>query len=107
MLAVFGNPYLATLKKKYTGYATRSTMDLIAHIYEHYGRISSTDMAANEKRLRSSYSAEEPLESLIEKLNECTDLATTASEPVLETQLVHIEYGLVTETVKYPEECRY
>ena len=32
MLAVFGNPYLSTLKNEYTRYATRSTMDIIKHL---------------------------------------------------------------------------
>ena len=40
LLAVFDNPYLATPKNKYIGYTTRSTMEHIYHIYEHYARIS-------------------------------------------------------------------
>ena len=42
--------------------------------------------------------SEEQLESLIERLNECAYFATAASEPVSETQLVRIAYGLVDET---------
>ena len=49
--AVFDDPYLATLKKEYTGYATMSTMDLIKHIYNNYACISLTDIAANNERL--------------------------------------------------------
>ena len=104
LLAVFGDPYLVTLKNGYTRYATRSTMDLLTHLYKNYARISPSDMAANDERLRASYNAEEPLESLIESLNECADFATAAREPVLETQLVHIAYGLVDETGQYPED---
>ena len=63
-------------------------------------------MPANEKRLRSAYNAEEPLKSLIERLNECADFSIAAREPVSETQLVSIAYQLVVETGKYPEECR-
>ena len=35
------------------------------------------------------------------------DFATAASEPVSETQLVHITYGLVAKTVQYPEDCSF
>ena len=42
LLAVFNDPYLAMLKNEYTGYETRSTMELIKHLYKHYARISST-----------------------------------------------------------------
>ena len=51
LLAVFDDPYLETLKNEYTGYTTRSTMYLIAHIYEHYAHVYSTDMVANDKRI--------------------------------------------------------
>ena len=36
LITVFGDPYLFTMKNKYTSYATRSTMDLIKHLYEYY-----------------------------------------------------------------------
>ena len=65
LLVVFYDPYLATLKNKYTEYATRSTMDLIYHLYKDYSRSYSTDVAANNKRLQVSYNDEEPLKSLI------------------------------------------
>ena len=81
-------------------------MDLLTHLYENYARIYLSDMTANNERLRASYNSEEPLESLIERLDECADFATAAGEPVSETQLVRIAYGLVTETGQYPEDCR-
>ena len=63
-------------------------------------------MAANDERLRSSYNTEEPLKSLIGRLNECADFATAAGEPVSEIQLVRIACGLVAESGQYPEDCR-
>ena len=65
-------------------------MELIAHLYENYTLISSTDMAVNDEIIRATYNADKPLESLIERLNECADFANAASETVSETQLVHI-----------------
>ena len=58
---------------------------------------------ANDNRLRTPYNKEDPLESLIERLNNCADLSTAASELVSETQLVCIAYGMVSDTGKYPE----
>ena len=69
LLTVFDNPYLATLNNEYNGYATRSMIYLIAHPYEQYVRISSIYMAANEERLCTPYNAEEPLKSLVKRLN--------------------------------------
>ena len=81
-------------------------MDFFSHIYRDYAHIYPSDMAANDERLRSSYNAEEPLESLLERLYECVDLAVEAGELVLETQIVRIAYRLVAETGQYPEDCR-
>ena len=50
MLAVFDDLYLATFKNGYTGYATRSTMDLLIHLYKNYARISPSDIATNDER---------------------------------------------------------
>ena len=61
LLAVFDNPYLYTLKNEYTGYATRSTMNLLTHLYKNYAHISPLDMAANDEKLRASYNFEELL----------------------------------------------
>ena len=68
------------------------------HLYKNYAHISDTDMTENEKILRAPYNAEDPLKSLIKTLKECTDFATGASEPVSDTQLVHIAYVLLAET---------
>ena len=47
-----------------------------------------------------SFNSKEPLESLTESLDECADFATAAGETVLETQLVCIVNGIVTEMVQ-------
>ena len=49
LLTVFDDPYMSTLKNGYTGYAKRSTMDLITHLYKKYARISPLYMAANDE----------------------------------------------------------
>ena len=65
----FNEPYISTLKNVYTGYVMKSTMELITNLYENYARISSTDVAANNKIIRSPYNVEEPLKSLSKRLN--------------------------------------
>ena len=47
-------------------------------------------MPANTENLRSPYNAEEPLEGLIKRINECSYFTVEAIEPVSETQLVRV-----------------
>ena len=35
LVSSFHDPYLSTLKKLYTGYATKTKMDLIQHLYKN------------------------------------------------------------------------
>ena len=106
LVSVFYDPYLSTLKISYTWYATKTTLELIHHIYTHYALISFTYMAAKDERLSSPYNAEETLEGLINRLNEYADITVAASKPVSETQLVRITYRLIADMVQYPEYCR-
>ena len=53
----------------YTGYATKTTLDLIQNLYSHYDCISATDMSDNNEQFLFPYNAEELLEGLIERLN--------------------------------------
>ena len=78
----FDDPYLSTLKNAYTGYDTKSTMELITHLYNKYAWNSTKEMATNREIISTTYNMEEPLESLIESLNKCTDFSTAASKPV-------------------------
>ena len=106
LVSAFDNPYLSSLKNLYIGYATNTTQDLIQNLYTHYSRISATYMAAYKYRLLPPYNEEEPLERLIERINDCTEFAAASSEPVLETQLVRIANIIVSETGKHTKDCR-
>ena len=51
LLVVFDDPYLSTLNNRYTGYATRLTIDLLTYLYEKYSRIYPLYMVGNDERL--------------------------------------------------------
>ena len=55
-------------------------------------------MVGNYEIIRAPYNAGEPLKSLIKILNKCAEFSTAAVEPVSETQIVRITYGMVDET---------
>ena len=50
-ISIFEDPYLSTLKNPYTGYATKTTMELVQKIYLHYARISDTEMSGKDERI--------------------------------------------------------
>ena len=72
-------------KKLYIGYATKTTLELIQHMYTQYAHISAKYIASNNKILLSSYNAEELLEGLIERLNEWANFEADAIDMVSES----------------------
>ena len=79
-------------------------MELLSHLYNHYTRISSALYGARSLLSFAAISVEDPLNSLIERLNECADFVTAGTKPVSETHMVRIAYVLVAEIYQYPED---
>ena len=77
-------------------------MDLLTYLYKNYARMSSLDMASNDERIQEYYNAKEPLDILVKRLDQYADFVTAVREPVSETQLACITYGMVEETGQYP-----
>ena len=94
------------LKNVYTWYATKTILDIVIHSYLHYDRIFTTIISVNDEQLRSPYNAENPLKGIIKRLNEYDDFSLAEIDPVTDTEFFRIMHGLVTETGKYPENCR-
>ena len=88
------------------GYSRATTLTIVIHLYVNYARIFATDLADNDKNLREPCNSDEPLKSLYTRLNECDDYATAVGEPIIEGQVIHIAYSLVTETGQFQEYCR-
>ena len=86
------------------GYSGATTLQLLSHLYAHYASILATDLADNGKKLREANNTDNPLESLYTRLNECVDYATSTGKPIIEGQIVHNSYSLVTETGKFQED---
>ena len=87
---VLQDAYLFTLKNAYTGYTNKSTLSILTHLYANYSHISTTDMVNSDNNIRSLYNSEEPLNSLVERLNKCVDFAVPVGYPVTETHIVRI-----------------
>ena len=82
LVSMFEDAYLSMLKNAHTGYATKSTLDLIRHLYLHCCRISATYMSVNEENLCFLYNMEDPLQGVIKILSECTNFIVAEVEPV-------------------------
>ena len=88
IVAVLYDTYLSSLNNAYMGYLARKILEIITYLYANYSRIPATYMETNDACLRSTYNPEEPLESLIKRLNKWAAYAASAGNPVTETRII-------------------
>ena len=65
LVSILEDAYMSPLKNEYTGYNTKTTLELVTHMYSRYAQISDTEMLENDENLHYRYNAEEPPEYLI------------------------------------------
>ena len=81
IVATFDELYLKTMQNEYTGFANVSTLDLLNHLFQRYGRVTPEDTHKNDERLKQSWDVTQPFEHLVEQIEEAVTYADAAREP--------------------------
>jgi ribosomal protein S17E len=55
VIAAVDTMYLKTLRNRITGFATATTLEVLAHLYTAYGRLTPADLQGNDTCLRQPY----------------------------------------------------
>eukprot|EP00957_Ditylum_brightwellii_P188540 14353641-Ditylum_brightwellii.AAC.1 len=90
-----GNMYLAAIKEDHIGYTNRFCGDMLGHLYNTYGQITSTMFCTSSEKMRTPYNPAAPIEEMFKQIDEASDLAQDANSPYQDQQLVNIPYDLV------------
>eukprot|EP00957_Ditylum_brightwellii_P150804 11482327-Ditylum_brightwellii.AAC.1 len=56
--------YIAAIKEEHIGYTNRLIGDMLGHLYNTYGHISSTMLQNSSDRMRNPYNPSLPIEQL-------------------------------------------
>ena len=73
--------YIQSLREKYIGYANVTTKEMLAHLYLADTKISDGYLEENDKRMRANYDVNQPMEVLIENIDDAVDIAAAADNP--------------------------
>ena len=98
--------YMRKMRHRHTGYAARTTLVLLTHLFDTYGRITANNLEENETRFRASWSPNQPFEELVAQIEEAIDFADAGGSPFSDRQVVTNSYSLVFKTGAFPESCR-
>ena len=106
LVAAVDKTYIQSLQDKYIGYANVTTKEMLAYLYLAYAKISDGDLEDNDKRTRADYDVNQPMEVLIEKIDNVMDIAAAADNPYSVYQVVTAAYNLLFKTGMFADDCK-
>jgi hypothetical protein len=98
--------YIVTLSDPDFGYANVTTIQLLTHLLNTYGTMTSADRDANQARMSAPWSPPTPIEALFHQLEAGQRFADRAAEPIADTQLARMGHQLVLKSGMFPDGCR-
>ena len=98
--------YIRALCNRLTRFAGIATRQILECFYLTYGDISAKDLADNHTKMNSLYDLNQPIEHLIDQIDEAVELVDTAKVPYTAVQVVDIAYHLIQETGIFTLDCK-
>ena len=80
--------FLDSIRTGPVGFNTRTTRDLLDHLYLTYGQVTPLDLRENDLSMKKSYNSTMPIESLFKQIHNRQVFATQTYQPYMLNQLV-------------------
>jgi hypothetical protein len=106
LLAAIGNIYYRSLRNRITGYANVTTLTILCHLYDSYGKISPTNLIDNDTRMKAPYDPSQPIELLFDQFDDAIELAAAANAAYTGPQIVAYAYNTIIQTGLFTDACR-
>jgi hypothetical protein len=65
--------YLEILNGNMVGYTNISARDMLNHLFETYGNITSVDLEINLEHMRGAWDPQQPVKNLFKQIQDCAD----------------------------------
>jgi hypothetical protein len=103
---VFETKYLDILNDNMVGYANISARDMLDHLFETYGNITTVDLEINFENMRRDWDPQQPVESLFKQIQDCTDYFESGGVLIDHPQKINVEYGKIFVMGHFMSACR-
>ena len=98
--------YIRCLRHKYVGYAQVTTLQILTHLHDTYGRITPIALKENDQRLHQAYDPSLPFEILVDQVEDAVEFASAGKSPYTPKQIVTAAYNLIHETGACESCCK-
>jgi hypothetical protein len=98
--------YLATLRLPYVGMGTRTPLQILAHLYTNYAKITTADLEANDRAMKQPCDVNQPIEVMYQQIEDAIEFAAAGQTPYSPEQVLSIAYQLVFRTGIFADDCK-
>jgi hypothetical protein len=106
IIEVIARMYLATLRLPYVGLGTRTPLQLLAHLYTNYAKITPADLDANDHHMKQPCDVDQPIEVMYQQIEEAIKFAAAGQAPYSPEQVLNIAYQLLFQTGIFSDNCK-
>jgi hypothetical protein len=106
IISVFETMYLEILNDNLVGYTNISARDMLDHLFETYGNITAVDLEINFEHMRRAWDPHQPVETLLEQIQDCADYLEAGGVPIGPSQQINGGYAKIFATGNFMSACR-
>jgi hypothetical protein len=106
ILEVIDPVYLATLRLPYVGIGTRTPLQILAHLYTNYAKITPADLNNNDQAMKQPCDVNQPIEVLYQQIEDAIEFAAAGQTPYSPEQVLNIAYQLIFRTGIFSDDCK-
>jgi hypothetical protein len=105
-ISVFEPMYLEILNDNMVGDANISSRDMLDHLFETYGNITSVDLEIHFEHMRQAWDPHQPVETLFKQIQDCADYSEVGGVPIGPSQQINGGYAKIFATGHFMSVCR-
>jgi hypothetical protein len=106
IIEVIDPMYLKTLRLPYVGIGTRTPLQLMAHLYTNYAKITPSDLDNNDRTMKQPCDVNQPIEVLYQQIEDAIEFAAAGQTPYTPEQVINTGYQLVFRTGIFSDDCK-
>jgi hypothetical protein len=107
IISVFETMYLDVLNDNIVGFANISARYMLDHLLGTYGNITEVDLEINFEHMRQSWDPQQPAESLLTQIQECTEYSEAGGVLLGHPQKINVGYANIFATGHFISACRW
>jgi hypothetical protein len=98
---------LDILNDNMVGYENISARDMLDHLFDTYGNITSVGLEISFEHMRRACDPQQPVETLFKQIQDCADYSEAGGIPIGPSQQINVGYANIFATGHFVSACRH